>query len=807
MPLSTSAAVPRAEKNDESRAVSSSEREINRSDMEIDDDDNGDGEGQRDLQGSSSKRNDANNLMESKGYDGCLGSDSLGAPGKFETRIPSKTLYLGESGANFKFSSIPNEPLATQKEDLCTNYECSRYSISGKEPAKEKAIQEYVVSGKGAQVVLERKDLDNHHEQHSTSKSCLIVNEITHETTKLSSITGEEVAINEIIPIPVRYHSGGVNTCLGFNEKSKHMDGQTEEDKRRIKSRSAAPQTNIGSQSPGIEFKSGNKRPALICDFFARGWCIKGSSCRFVHIKDSVNNPRQQLEEDVAAADGKRAVQLGEGFRNAAERSRSPGSTDTLPSSVVDKNALSSHVFSERIMPLEHDVNQRLHQFCEIKFPLRLSKDKFMGTSLRLSESTDDLGLSKDVRQNIIGQNLPADNHAKPASQSDRGRSTSRNSFLPEYISSLSGSVTSLGNTYRENQFYRVSTWIASLPFSSSLSACSVGAQKESDNDGECDTSRLPSLLQGSSPLCSCQPENFPVNDIARDPLHFAEYGTKISSDDWEPSVPFRPSFFVTSGLSSSPQSQYDPLRDSIDLSNAGERSLIFSFSSQGPSLLNVAHQPTNHYCAATGLLVPKCNGDKRTASCHNRHQHENLVNKNCYTSGKDSLVTDANDGISAADMHNGTLAKEEISSVASHVNDFSKTNKIDTGHDGRHRRDWPRCKKELQVDKVRETNEIDVDLKHKADGDVLKESKVMKHFHAALVDLIKELLKPTWLEGHLSKDAHNTIVKKAVDKVLGSIQPHQVPSTFESVEKYLSSSQPKIARLVEGYIDKYRKP
>ncbi|KAE8715177.1 protease-related family protein [Hibiscus syriacus] len=81
-----------------------------------------------------------------------------------------------------------------------------------------------------------------------------------------------------------------------------------------------------------------------------------------------------------------------------------------------------------------------------------------------------------------------------------------------------------------------------------------------------------------------------------------------------------------------------------------------------------------------------------------------------------------------------------------------------------------------------------------------------MRHFHAALVDLIKELLKPTWREGHLGKDAHNIIVKKAVDKVLGSIQPHQFPITFESAKQYLSSSQPKIARLVEGYIDKYRK-
>ncbi|XVF27606.1 hypothetical protein REPUB_Repub14bG0122800 [Reevesia pubescens] len=792
MPLSTTADIPRADKNDERRAASTSEQEIYSSDMEIDDyDDDDDKEGEENLQGSFN-RNYACNLMESKGHDGRLGSDAS-TSGKFETRIPSNTLYVGESSASFKFSSLPNEPLATQMEDPCTNYEGSNYPTSGKKPAKEKATQEYVVGGKDARVLLERKAPEDHHKQHTSSKSHLVVNEIMDESTSLSSVAGKEVAFNEIVSIPVRYHSGDAVNGLGFEEKCKQMEVQTEDDKRRIKSRSAAPQTSTGSLSPDVEFNGGSKRPALICDFFARGWCIKGSSCKFLHIKDSMKNPTQP-EEDVVAADGKRAVHLDEGFRNAAGRSRSPGSTDLLPLSVENKTALSSHTVSERVLPLGHDENQRVHLFHEInKFPLLQSKDKPMGTSpasQQFSASTDDLGPSKDVRQNSIGQNLP------------RISSTFRNGFLPEHISSLSGSVTSLGNTYRENQSYRVSTWLASLPFGSSLNACSLGAQKVSDNDREQHTSRLSSLLQGSSPFSSSEPENFPVNDIARDPLHFAEYRINISSDDWEPSVPFRPSFFVSSDISS-PRSQYDPLRDSIDLSNARERSLKFSFSSQGPSLLNVAYPPTYGDSTSTKLVVPECNGDKRTASCHDRY-HENLVNNNCYTPRKDLLTTDANDGTSAADMQNGTLAKEEISSVASHVKYISMANKIDTDRDGRHRRDGSRCKKDLKVDRVREKNEIEVE--HKADGDVLKESKAMRHFHAALVDLIKELLKPTWREGHLSKDAHNTIVKKAVDKVFGTIQPHQIPATFEAVKQYLSLSQPKIARLVEGYIEKYGK-
>ncbi|KAK9047767.1 hypothetical protein V6N11_053601 [Hibiscus sabdariffa] len=770
MPLSTPAAVPLARKDVERPAASTTKREVNCSDMEIDDDDFEE-EGEEELH-ESSKRNGANNMMESKDHHGGhLGSDPLLAPGRSEMIIPSKTLYVGENSANFKFCSLPGESLATQREDLCTNYEGSRHPISGKGPAKEKAIQEYEVNGQDARIILERKVPGNHHGQHTNSKSHLVVNEIMYETTNRSSDDGKEVAMNEVISIPDRNHPGiGVNSHLGLKRNGKQMGMQTEDDKWSIKSRSAAPQTSTGSLSPCAESNSENKRPARICDFFAKGWCIKGSSCKFIHIKDSGSNPRQQLEEDVAAADEKIAAQLGEGIGNDAEGSRppSPSSTDRLHSSVRNKTALS---------------------------PLLHSKDKSIGTSLgsqQIPASINDFGPSKDVRQNSMGQTLPADNYVRPCLLSDRGS---------KHTPSSSGSVASLANTYKEEQKFRVSTWLASLPLSSSPSACSLVAQKMLDNNREHHTSRLSSLLQGSSPFSNFEQENFPVSDIAGDPLHFAEYRIKFSSDDWEPSVPFRPSFFVTF-CPSSPLREYDPLRDSIDSSHVGERSLKFSFCSRSPSLLNVAYPPACGDSASAGPLVPECNADKTTASCHGSHL-ENLVNNNCYTSGKDS-TTDGNDGTSAADMQNGTLAKVEISSVASHAKDISKTRKIDTDCDARHRRDGFGCKKHLKVDRVREKNETDDE--HKADGDALKESKAVRHFHAALVDLIKEILKPTWREGRLSKDVHNRIVKKAVDKVIGTIQPHQIPLTFESVKRYLTSSQPKIARLVQGYIEKYGK-
>lgn len=172
--------------------------------------------------------------MESKGHGGHSGSDPLSAPGRSEMRIPSKTRYVGESSASFNFCSLPDEPWATQREDLCKNYNCSKYPISRQRPANEKAIQEYGVNGQDARVILERKAHEDHHEQHTSST----VNEIMYEATNLISVDGKEVSVNDVISVPSRYDSGvGVSGHLGFKQKSKQMGMQTEDNKRSIKSR------------------------------------------------------------------------------------------------------------------------------------------------------------------------------------------------------------------------------------------------------------------------------------------------------------------------------------------------------------------------------------------------------------------------------------------------------------------------------------------------------------------------------------------------------------------------------------------
>ena len=63
-------------------------------------------------------------------------------------------------------------------------------------------------------------------------------------------------------------------------------------------SRSCASQVKRRSLSPGINYDNGNKRPAVICEYFAKGWCIKGSLCRFLHKREHVDSDRQEAEGD-----------------------------------------------------------------------------------------------------------------------------------------------------------------------------------------------------------------------------------------------------------------------------------------------------------------------------------------------------------------------------------------------------------------------------------------------------------------------------------------------------------------------------
>ncbi|CAN6458511.1 unnamed protein product [Victoria cruziana] len=120
-------------------------------------------------------------------------------------------------------------------------------------------------------------------------------------------------------------------------------------------------------------------------------------------------------------------------------------------------------------------------------------------------------------------------------------------------------------------------------------------------------------------------------------------------------------------------------------------------------------------------------------------------------------------------------------------------------------------CKDTLDHEKEKQTDNSadahgDTTNEGKKSKETNKEVKGMRMFKFALVEVVKEMLKPTWKEGRMSKEAHKTIVKKVVDKVTSTLQGPQIPNTQERIDQYLAFSKPKLTKLVQAYVEKYLK-
>ncbi|CAK9181842.1 unnamed protein product [Ilex paraguariensis] len=714
--------------------------------------------------------------MESEGYEEHLRLDSCTPEKSVENLLPDNPAVEGSSGAS-KISG-PNE--TRQKEEPSTD---------GKRTPRDHG--------------------DTYHD--SKAPSCGI-GTMSAETSKPFSVSHETVTA----AFSIKDCKGGqANNVRKIEDETKQMGMQSEKDIKQMEPRLTVPQLlRPRSLSPGSPHDV-NKRPAIICSFFAKGWCIKGNSCRFLHIKDDGNATSRNNEGAVASTNQKDEIMADEGLGDRTGRSGLPGYPDATSSSIAQR-AYSS----DKIAPWEQGESPRWKSESQ---ELPLYKCNTRSTSS-----------SKDIGSESLRESWYLDDHGKYVSPILKGSSPiCKTSSFPETLSSSSSYSTSFKeiaskrsqsmlNDHNFPVLHRsldsssntsllaagilssndISSWSRSSPlsFSSSWNKRTLGAQKLLDSGREYGASKS-ALQRSSSPFLGYESETLSWTNASGDPLPSAGYKTKISSYDWEPSVPFRPSFFMTQSLSS-PGSQYDPIRDSIEQPNlAGGFSKLSSFS-QGTSIPST-HLWTNDDPVSNGTVDPRFSDNKYSVSSHHNNS-DNVLDKDHYERYLSTTETETVGNGTTEQKKRNTLPKEEKLLNPAHVRDVTETDKLSSYQDSRFQSNGPRHKTGSKVDRSRKSS--DMDAEYKTDGEVHKDSKAFKHFHAALVDFVKELVKPTWREGHLNKDAYKMIVKKAVEKVLNTLQPHQIPNTAESIKQYLSLSQPKIAKLVEGYVDKYGK-
>ncbi|KAF7037051.1 hypothetical protein CFC21_047524 [Triticum aestivum] len=75
--------------------------------------------------------------------------------------------------------------------------------------------------------------------------------------------------------------------------------------------------------------------------------------------------------------------------------------------------------------------------------------------------------------------------------------------------------------------------------------------------------------------------------------------------------------------------------------------------------------------------------------------------------------------------------------------------------------------------------------------------------FKCALGEFIKNILRPLWEEGLLSREVHKIIARKAVDKVALTLGP-KVPRTEAAIFRFFAEESQSVEQLVQGYLDIY---
>ncbi|XP_028776769.1 protein FRIGIDA-ESSENTIAL 1-like [Neltuma alba] len=314
--------------------------------------------------------------------------------------------------------------------------------------------------------------------------------------------------------------------------------------------RHPSPDLRTRALSPNAEIKVGNKRHEIICGFYAKGWCIRGNSCCFLHIKDPENKSGQQIEGELVTQNWKREVQPKEGTGDDVKRSRMPCTQVPLAATQERISRYSSEFSSNPIIQKEVSPSWHPDKSGPVSsFPSSLTHTEGMTTTQRL-----------DMHHGYTSQFVSHSPNVNMATH------------LPTTCMSLSHLIPSRSG--------------CSLSFSGSISESSIDSQQLLNSGMAYHDSR--------SPFSGSEREGLALNGSFGVPPHPIGCKLKFSSDDWEPSVPFKPSFFITSSGRSSVEDQKDPFDSIVEIPNIGDESLKAFILSQRSSIRSSSQVPTN---------------------------------------------------------------------------------------------------------------------------------------------------------------------------------------------------------------------
>ncbi|XP_059067983.1 uncharacterized protein LOC131036718 isoform X2 [Cryptomeria japonica] len=235
----------------------------------------------------------------------------------------------------------------------------------------------------------------------------------------------------------------------------------------------------------------------------------------------------------------------------------------------------------------------------------------------------------------------------------------------------------------------------------------------------------------------------------------------------------------------SAPGDQYDPLHDSIEPASLGANESLkkmFESDIEKDTDAKAAEQsriaPALDKVSSRNAGKTRIGGASRVLDVEENNKHKDGATSAFKEIEVDNVAEAAMDAEVGAVENGSPLLEEE-------VKNWSPGHPVELATGG--------------------AGEIEMDQGHvTSKSKKSKDSRSMKLFRSALAEFVKDMLKPSWREGNMSKEAFKTIVKKAVDKVAGAMQTHQIPKTRVKIDQYVASSEGKLSKLVQGYMNKY---
>ncbi|KAL5232086.1 hypothetical protein ABZP36_030862 [Zizania latifolia] len=553
-------------------------------------------------------------------------------------------------------------------------------------------------------------------------------------------------------------------------------------------------QHRFGSSSPGGDFKNNTRKPTKICIFYAQGRCRRGKSCSFLHEGEVSGFENQGSKEGKAGllarvghgnhkdtGEGSQIQHLsnleGSQFRNSVGSSQ-----DEIYSTRV-------HAYGEHTRGLTHPIDEHNSHMLKashdfkiddslttkptatinevVQLPVVQEKNHgpyFMGHQIGLTTSSclDDRG--DFSRLHLDGGKLQFDVFKGDNSRdSHLSRSYLEvNPLNPDHHYQPFDSTTSFGPYQYSKKSSAYGGTTENLPYKHQ--------EEKSSSHASYNLNSLTGFRNPGHDSCAYSVVN-PALPATRHPgtLHLLQLtpgkdASHHKDADFDKGGTSRPTLLVNSSpqpVVASPK-QLSPVKDEVWITSVP---FVPSFDFPGST-----SSSKSQYDALLNGIGP-----------HKVKSLNNLKSSNISCSIS-SQYGDRN-AIREGSLEKSLACHDKLARNVSAKGSHEFASLISCGRG--------------------QSSSLDGDNKVKTcerKNDAALNNEKARDFRFHLVEHVKELVKPIWKEGKLSKDAHKLIVKKSVDKVFASLD--EIPDTKESISKYITTFGSKIERLVMAYVD-----